>query len=114
LESLHREKQASYESLTESERWRTSRHPSIESDYEVATRFIEALAEIAQENFSKTVLVGAHGGTIRTMLIQLGYATSAELPGGTFENAGYVELAYRDGEFTVGEVVGANKITAAK
>jgi hypothetical protein len=43
------------------------------------------------------------------MLIKLGYASPEELPGGSFENAGYVELEYRDGEFSVKNVVGTIK-----
>ena len=41
------------------------------------------------------------------MLIKLGYATAKELPGRSIDNAAYVELDYADGEFHIGEVVGA-------
>jgi broad specificity phosphatase PhoE len=109
LATLHQEKQKYIDSPSDADRWLYRRHPSIESDHEVSTRFVEALSEIARLNFGKTVLVGAHGGTIRTMLIKLGYASAEELPGGSFENAGYVELEYRDGEFVVKKVVGTIK-----
>ena len=110
LEELRAGNRSHIEQLTDEELWRYSHHPTIESDHEVSVRFVEALAEIAQSHPGKTILVGAHGGTIRTSLIKLGYATAKELPGGSFDNAGYVELIYQGGEFSVGEVVGANRL----
>jgi len=101
-----------FESLTTEEQWRYAHSPGMESDHDVSSRFIAALAEIASNNVGKTILVGAHGGTLRTTLISLGYATPKELPGGSIHNGGYAELIYEAGEFQIGAVVGANKITA--
>ena len=83
----------------------------MESDHEVATRFIGALKDIAEDNISKTILVAAHGGTLRTLLISLGYATNSELPYGSIDNASFVEIIYQDDKFIVGELGGIHKVT---
>ncbi len=110
-EDLKSKKQPEHDSLPEHKQWRYKHAPDAESLHEVSERFIEALASIAQSNPGKTILIGAHGGTLRTMLISLGYATTTELPPNSIDNAAYVELDYTDGSFTVGTVVGANKTT---
>jgi broad specificity phosphatase PhoE len=96
----------SYSTLSHDERMRHKFHPDIESDYDLAIRFVEALEAIALENPGKTVLVGAHGGTIRTMLIKLGYRTIDQLKNGAMGNAGYVQMSFKDGEFAVQKVEG--------
>ena len=96
-------------SLSESERWRHAHVDGYESNYELAERFMAALSKIAEQNPGKTVLVAAHGGTLRTTLVTVGYATEAELPGGSIANAAFAELNYHDSQFTYGTVVGANK-----
>lgn len=110
-EDLKKNKKAEHDKLPEHAQWRYKHAPDAESLHEVSERFIEALASIAQANPAKTILIGAHGGTLRTMLISLGYATTAELPSNSIDNAACVELDYVDGSFTVGTVVGANKTT---
>jgi broad specificity phosphatase PhoE len=101
----------SFQALTEEQRWFHKFADDMESDHEVATRFIGALENIAQENVGKTLLVAAHGGTLRTLLISLGYATNSELPFGSIDNASFVEIIYKDGKFTVGELGGIHKAT---
>jgi broad specificity phosphatase PhoE len=97
------------DTLTDEEKLQHKHHESVESHAEVAERFIGTLASIAEANPGKTILVAAHGGTLRTTLVKLGYATLAELPSGSIENASFVELDYKDGVFTTGTVVGVNK-----
>jgi broad specificity phosphatase PhoE len=109
--TLINQQKPEHDSLSQHAQWRYKHIPDAESLHEVSERFIEALAGIAQANPSKTILVGAHGATLRTMLISLGYATATELPSRSIDNAAYVELDYLDGSFTVGTVVGANKTT---
>lgn len=109
-EDLKEEKQPEHDSLPIHEQWRFKHTPDAESLFEVSERFIGALATIAQANPGKTILVGAHGSVLRTTLISLGYATSSELPSKSIDNAANVELDYADGSFTVGTVVGANKM----
>jgi len=101
--------QPHFQSLSAEERWRHKFKDDMESDHEVSTRFIGALRKIANDNRGKTVLIAAHGGTLRTLLISIGYASSAELPFGTIDNAAFVELDYDDDSFTTGEVGGIRK-----
>ena len=78
--------------------------PDMESDDEVRARFISTLEALAQENSGKTILVAAHGATIRTMLMRLQNLTYAAFPTGSFKNAGYVKLKYDHGHLVVEEV----------
>jgi broad specificity phosphatase PhoE len=78
--------------------------PDMESDDEVRARFIGTLEALAQENSGKTILVAAHGATIRTMLMRLQNLTYAAFPTGSFKNAGYVKLTYDHGHLVVEEV----------
>ncbi|MDL2363516.1 MAG: histidine phosphatase family protein [Patescibacteria group bacterium] len=109
LEKLYEDNYAEIAALSKDERWRFKHVPEMESNHEIATRFISALHEIAEANDGKTVLVAAHGGIIRTTLIDLGYATEEELPSRSLENASYAELIYKDGEFEIGTTSGVNK-----
>lgn len=94
-------KQVVFDQLSEADKWKHKNTPNIESDHELSERFVTALAEIAQGSVGKTVLVAAHGGTVRTMLIKLGYVTRPQLQAGSISNAAYVELDYLNGEFSV-------------
>jgi broad specificity phosphatase PhoE len=104
-------KNPEFQALTEEQRWFHKFADDMESDHEVATRFIGALKNVAKDNIGKTILVAAHGGTLRTLLISLGYATNSELPYGSIDNASFVEIIYKDNEFTVGELGGIHKAT---
>jgi len=84
-------------------------HESVESDKEIVSRFITYLREIAVAYPSKTVLVGTHGGPLRALLIQLGWGTPQDLPGGSLKNTGYIILESDGVDFFVKEVVGVNK-----
>jgi len=95
--------------LSDAERWTHKLAEDMESDQEVALRFERALTRVARQNLGKTILVGSHGGTLRTLLIHLGYAKStAELPYGSIENAAYAELLYDGSKFSFGEVSGVH------
>lgn len=85
---------------------RTYKHvPDMESDDEVSARFINELEKVARANTGKTILVAAHGATIRTMLMRLKNVGYSAFPSGSFKNAGYVKLVYRRGHFTVEQIV---------
>lgn len=98
-----------FQALSDEERWHHKFEDDMESDHEVSTRFIGALKKIAEENLGKTILVAAHGGTLRTLLISIGFAKSSELPFGSIDNAAFIELYYKDGSFTAGQVGGIRK-----
>jgi broad specificity phosphatase PhoE len=78
----------------------------MESDEELADRFIVQLREIAASYQNKTVLVTTHGGCIRMFLTRTGYAKYGKLPGGTFRNAGYVQALSDGVDFFIKEVTG--------
>jgi broad specificity phosphatase PhoE len=91
LEEKHKE---TVLSLSEDKKWKFKYAEDIESDHELAKRFVGALREIAENNKRKTILVVAHGGTIRSMLVELGYARLNQLPRGSIDNAAFAKLVY--------------------
>lgn len=98
-----------FQSMDEKSRWHHKFEQDMESDHEVSERFVGALREIAAKHPGKTILVAAHGGTLRTLLITVGFATAAELPFGSIDNAAFIELDYSDGAFTIGQTGGIRK-----
>lgn len=92
--------------LSHEEDWHYRYVPDMESDHELVTRFLDTLQTIAQSHHTQTVLVVAHGSAIRTIIIRLQNLTHADIPNGSFRNAGHVELDYADGAFEVVKVVG--------
>ncbi|GAC1500997.1 MAG: alpha-ribazole phosphatase [Candidatus Saccharimonadales bacterium] len=83
------------------ESWHIKHVPDMESDHEVAKRFIKAITQLARDNLGKTLLVVAHGGTIRTLLISLKHRSVETLPPGSIGNASYIELSYDGSELVV-------------
>jgi len=81
----------------------------MESDEELIGRFITILREIAVTYQGKTVLVVAHGGPMRTLLIHLGWGTHKELSSGTLKNAGYIKLESDGIEFIIKDLKGVEK-----
>ena len=98
------------EKLAEEQVWKFRLHEGIETDEEVAERFINKLKEIAVAYPGKTVLVVSHGGPIRMFLVKTGYVKKKEIPGGSFKNAGYVKTLSDGVNFFVKDVKGL-KIT---
>lgn len=101
LLKLRAEQAATYDTLSDEEKWQHKYTPDMESDFELAERFMAALKEIALNNPGRTVLVASHGGTLRTTLLRLGYMTREELPPGSVKNAGYIKLRFANGVFNV-------------
>jgi broad specificity phosphatase PhoE len=93
-QSLYDEHNRARQSLSKDEAWLYKHVPDMENDHELTRRFIPAMESIAKSNPGKTVLVVAHGGAIRTMIMKLtGYGYD-RLPSESFVNAGYTELRY--------------------
>lgn len=110
LNNLRAKHQPKYESLSEEDRWKYMHAEDMESDHEVAERFVKGIKKIAEDNLGKTVLIAAHGGVMRILLISLGYGTTREIPfGGSFENGGFVKLIYDGTSLKVDEVEGLIK-----
>ncbi len=78
----------------------------VETDEELVSRFIIKLREIAVAYPGKTVLVVSHGGPIRMFLAKIGYATRQELIGGSFKNAGYVNVLSDGVDFFIKSIKG--------
>lgn len=98
-----------FQALPIEDRWTHKLADDMESDHQVATRFEQALIDIAQTHPSQTVLVAAHGSTLRTLLIHIGFARVEELGYGTIDNAAFVELAFDGQHFSVQQTSGINK-----
>lgn len=94
------------ERLTEQKQWEFSFGKDMESDKELANRFIVQLREIAASYPDKTVLVVTHGGCIRMFLTKTGYVKYGELQGGAFQNAGYIKVLSDGLDFFIKEVRG--------
>ena len=96
-----------YRTLPHHERWKYKHADDMESDYELSERFVNTIRKIAKDNRGKTILIAAHGGALRVLLIELGFATTMNLTfGGTFKNGGYVKLVYDGKTLKVDDVVG--------
>lgn len=96
--------------LTREQKMNKKVHSEIESDSEIIARVITFLREVSVAYIGKTVLVVTHGGTIRTLLIHLGYGSHEELQFGSVDNTAYVKL-FSDGiDFIIYEIFGINKL----
>ncbi len=80
--------------LSHDDQWVFKHVPDMENDQEVAERFIDELSTIATSNIGKTILVAAHGGTLRTTLIGLQHGNMTDYPAGSIQNASYIKLGY--------------------
>ena len=107
---LNRNYENKYSQLPFEERTKYNYADFIESDKSVGDRFVKTLREIAQTHVNQTVLIATHGGDIRVILMQLGYAQF--LTAGSFANAGYVELSCDGQNFHIQKVIGVDKSKA--
>lgn len=80
--------------LPPQQQWNTPLGENIESDAQIYKRAIACIEKIIQDNTGKKILVVAHGGPIRALLIGLGFFTENELPLGSFKHGGLVHLCY--------------------
>lgn len=101
-----REKLKEKDNLLGEEGWNFTLADDIETDEMIASRFITKLREIAVAYPNKTVLVVSHGGPIRMFLAKIGYATRQELIGGSFKNAGFVNVLSDGVDFILKSVKG--------
>ncbi len=97
------------------EEWRKFKiTDDAESEEEFVQRFILSLRELSVAYAGKRVLVVTHGGSIRTVLIHLGYAPRKKIPKGSFGNCGYVTLQCDGIDFFIQEVVGLKTVDGVK
>lgn len=97
------------ETLTEKERYSFKLTPEIESDEELVSRMIVFLRQIAIAHLGKNVLIISHGGTMRALLIHLGFATQMELSFGAVTNLGLIKLQSDGVDFVIKETSGISK-----
>lgn len=83
----------------------------IETDEEVSTRIITFLRTTAVAYQGKKVLVVSHGGTMRSLLVRLGFATKKELPPHSLKNTGYFILDSDGVDFFIRETCGVAKVS---
>jgi probable phosphoglycerate mutase len=80
-----------------------------ESDDEVCTRIIQFLRETAFAHVGKNILVAAHGGTIRVLLVHLGYLTYEQIDKTQIQNTGYIKIRTDGVDFFIDDVVGVEQ-----
>ncbi|MEK7495493.1 MAG: histidine phosphatase family protein [Patescibacteria group bacterium] len=82
----------------------------IESDELIISRLIPFLRKISLVCLDKTILVVSHGGTIRTLLILLGWGTYENLNEGCIDNLAYVKLESDGVDFLIKKTSGIKKL----
>ena len=96
-----------WEKLSEKEKFRFKLSEDIESEEEAAIRLITFLREVSVGYARITILIVAHGGLMKALLIHLGYAT-AEKPV-RMKNNGFILLESDGVDFFIKEVNGGEK-----
>jgi broad specificity phosphatase PhoE len=81
-----------FKELESSKKMTYKPEPDIESQEEVAQRFLRFVREIALLTPGKNILALSHGGLIRAALIKLGFATLDSLHHGGIENGAYAVI----------------------
>lgn len=76
--------------------------PGGESRAQLRDRVYEAALEIAKQNPHKTVLITAHGGSIRALLAKIGQETNVQVP--ISSNASVSEVLFDGERFALGQV----------
>jgi len=94
--------------LTPQQQWQAPLDENIESDEEVYQRAMPCIEKVAKDNSGKKILVVAHGGSIRALLIGLGFYTESELPLGSFKHGGFAHLRYGGRGFELLDIDGVN------
>lgn len=82
----------------------------IEGDESIILRLTTFLRKISIKCVGKTILVVSHGGTIRTLLILLGWGTHENLTEGCIDNLAYVKLKSDGINFSVKKTSGIRKL----
>ena len=82
----------------------------IENDKNLLKRFAGYIKKISKNNLGKIILVATHAGTIRALLVSLGWGTYESLIDGCIDNLAYVKLLSDGKKFTIKETFGVAKI----
>lgn len=95
--------------LTPQQQWRVPLGENIESDEQVYQRARPCIEKIIQDNAGKKILVVAHGGSIRALLIGMGFYAENELPLGSFKHGGFAHLRYGGRGFKLLDIDGVSR-----
>lgn len=106
LEEGLKEMLTQYQHLSDQEKMKFKFGKDLESDEEAMGRVLTFLREIGLAYRGKTVLVVAHGGIMKTLLIHLGYATYQTLGHGAVKNCAYIKIETDGTDFFVKETSG--------
>jgi broad specificity phosphatase PhoE len=101
-----------FDLLTPEEKYKHKFFEDMESDDEIATRFITYLREIAVAYRGKTILIVCHGRLMWAFLLKIGFATFEELAPKNIKNTAYFKLLADGVDFVVKETEGIHKINA--
>lgn len=80
-----------------------------ETDEKLMSRVITFLRELAIAYRGKTMLIVAHGGIMRTLLVHLGFITYEKLSESNIKNTAYIKLESDGVDFFVKETFGIGK-----
>jgi len=75
--------------------------PSIESEDALTSRLILFLRQTSLNHLNQNILIVSHGGSIRTILLHLGYITTDQLSSLLIDNTAYVVIRSDGTEFEV-------------
>ena len=78
----------------------------VETNEEVVTRILTFIREIAVRYPGKKIVVVSHGGTIRQLLIRIGFATYENMLNGSVKNGAFVKIETDGTDFFIKEVSG--------
>ncbi|OGG15155.1 hypothetical protein A2773_04670 [Candidatus Gottesmanbacteria bacterium RIFCSPHIGHO2_01_FULL_39_10] len=95
--------------LDQNERFQTPLHEDIESDEALIGRFLTFLRETAVAYNGKIILIGSHGGLMKTLLIHLGFGNYKNLYGRFIANGAYIKLTSDGVDFFIEETYGIKK-----
>ena len=96
------------------ERFHRAGSDELETPEKAVARLNTVLKHIAQAHIGQVVMVVAHGFTMRALLVALGFATFAELPGGSIANTGYMVLTIEEEQLYLDRVVGVRVNTGSE
>jgi len=92
--------------LTHEQRAKEKQNDDYENDENLTQRLFTFLREAAVAYPGKKILIAAHGGTLRMILLHLGYLTYQQSDETSIANTGYVKLTSDGIDFFVDEVRG--------
>lgn len=95
--------------MSKDERFNHHDGGGIENDASLIGRYFNFLRDISLANLGRNVLIVSHSNAMRTILVQLGFATMNEMPRGTVENTAYIKVLSDGLDFEISQTEGIHK-----